>query len=41
MRYEPYVCKCSVVSAYFVIVGLGDVGSWKGASAAGFYYSLV
>jgi len=28
------VCKCSVVSAYFVAVGLGEVGSWKGDAAA-------
>lgn len=27
MRYEPYVCSFSVVSAYFTTVGLGEVGS--------------
>lgn len=34
MRYEPYVCSFSVVSAYLVIVGLGDVDSVNGDADA-------
>lgn len=33
------MCKCSVVSAYLVAVGLGEVGSWKGDAAAEKNYS--
>lgn len=34
MRYAPYVCRASVVWAWRTIVGLGDVGSEKGAAEA-------
>lgn len=34
MRYDPYVCNDSVVSAYLVAVGFGDVGSVNGETEA-------
>jgi hypothetical protein len=37
VRYEPNVCSDLEVSEYFVIVGLGEVGSENGEAAGAVY----